>query len=216
VHRRWLAGALWVTFIALTVVNLVASVRQAGSPSLGWSLALLLVGILAVFTAILAAMGNSARRRNGELRQGSEDAVSWTTGRDHGLIPALSELTGTYVSRAMPMVLSVVIDRDGLRIVGGSSLRPQTIIDVPRQALVDCRAARLTGSYTNQAGIEIRIRRDAAAPVTLPLPVFGRGPGGMFPSSFAAVSKLAIDITRLLESSARAEAGEVDQTHPSG
>ena len=213
--RIWLAGALWIAFIVLNVVNLVVNVSRAESPSLGWTLALLIVGILAVFTAILVVMGNGARRRNSELSEGSEGAVSWTTGRDHGLIPALSELTGRYVSRNMPMVLSVVIDLDGLRIVGGSTLRPQAIVDVPRQALVDCRPARLTGPYAKQAGIEIRIRRGADPdPVVLPLPVFGRGPGGMFPSSFAVVSKLADDITRLLESSARVEG--VDRTHHNG
>ncbi len=213
-QRTWLAGALWTAFIVVSVANLVVTISRAGSPSLGWRMALLVVGILAVFTTILAAMGNSARRRNAELRQGSEDAVSWTTGRDHGLIPALSELTGRYVSRSMPMVLSVVIDRDGLRIVGGSSLRPQTIIDVPRQALVDVRASRLTGTYTNQAGIEIRVSQDVASdPVVLPLPVFGRGPGGMFPASRTAVETLAKDIATLLESLAQAEAS--DPTHPS-
>lgn len=211
----WLAGALWVAFIALSVVNLVVTINRAESPSLGWKLALLLVGILAVFAAILAAVGTSARKRNRELRQESKDAVSWTTGRDHGLIPALSELTGRYVSRNMPMVLSVVIDRDGLRIVGGSSLRPQTIIDIPRQALVDGRAAHLTGTYTNQAGIEIRVSQDAASdPVVLPLPVFGRGPGGMFPASRTDVEALANDITRILEVPAKVEAP--DETHPLG
>ncbi|MDH6180437.1 hypothetical protein M2152_000619 [Microbacteriaceae bacterium SG_E_30_P1] len=195
---RWIIGALWVAFIVLSLINVFVNAERSGSPHLGLNLAVGIVGFLAVLALILLGLGRSARKRNEALTEGSTTRVSWTTGLDHGLTTALSELKGSEVS-GLPLMLSAVLDSDGLEIVSGDEARLRVHFRIPRSEFIEVRRARVKGTYTIQKGIEVCVRGGATGSVVVPLPIFGGGLGGMFPASESRVAKLVEDISRVLE-----------------
>lgn len=193
---RSLQRALVVSALVLVVVGpVLASLRlnesgasgaSAGLVTIGWTIsaaaACLLVGVL---------IRSGGTRRERSLTQRFPDALVVGAVRTNEALTSFTRLlmNAPPTGGRLPLTFTVVVQRDGISLWGGSARSPRTLLQIPASAITSCEFSTINDTGLTRPTVEIKLVGLGAK--MLPISPIGAGTTGMSPMSANRVADLA-------------------------
>lgn len=195
-----MSASLLVVAVIGTWLLIVIRAMEGPAAGLGARLGLVAFALAAAVTVLAAiyigaiSWASISRRRGETLQLAEPDAVVFASGRVPHLIRGLKragyDKRFDFVAANLPYGLSFVGNKSGFRVYGGSARAPFEYFTISwAETTVLARITVQEFGRVTPAILVVVRPRNSEAPIELPFIVLGRGPGGLFPKTPAAIDE---------------------------